>query len=752
MKFTASKSQSQGRPGFSISFRHPLRTDSKNRPGLKVRRGLNTADEIEADRLVQHMNELLSDETWWNVTRRQEAESRFGKVIVDAFFDDIQAGQPDSLSLRESHLPLPTKDDGYARVLFVGTTGAGKTSLLRHLIGSDPITDRFPSTSTAKTTVSDIEVIPSEGPFRAVVTFFTEFLVQANVEDCLLNACTAVWNKESDARIAECLLNHPDQRFRLSYALGSWREEAASAATEDDWSFGVAPAEVAAATDDEHVSSEQQRANQAALVTYVKRIRSLAAPLMARVRSDFGEPTTLSADDASAALEIFQEQAEEEAEFMVLVHDIMADVVERFDYLTAGVLHRTRASSRWPTFWTFESNDRDEFIKQIRWFSSNFAASFGKLLTPVVDGIRVAGPLYPEFSQTKPKLILLDGQGLGHTADSSASVTTHITRRFAEVDVIMLVDNAEQPIQAAAQAVLRSAASSGNYGKLAITFTHFDQVVGPNLPSVASKRAHVMDSVRNYLSNLKDVLSAPVVAAMANAIDRQTFMLGGLDMPSKKLPKGVVMELEHLMTFFAKAVEPPVLPDARPVYDPSGINFAVQKATEKFQRPWAARLNLAYYSGVSSEHWTRLKALTRRIAGEMDVEYDSLRPVADLVARMSEEISNFLDNPIGWTSPPKTEEEAQEAISAVRRAVFAALHDLLLKRLIQQYLAAWREAFARSGKGSAHRRSLDMKNIYESAAAVPGTVNSEPAIALLKDVRAIVCRAIEDSEGELRLE
>jgi hypothetical protein len=752
MKYTASKSRTQGRPGFSISFRHPLRNDSKNRPGLKVRRGLNTTDESEADRLVAQMNELLADQSWWNVTRCQEAEGTFDRVIVEAFFDDIQAGQSDSASVREKHIPLPTKDDGYAKVLFVGTTGAGKTSLLRHLIGSDPDNDRFPSTSTAKTTVSDIEVIPGEGPYRGVVTFFTEFLVQANVEDCLLNACTAVWEKEGDARIAERLLNHPDQRFRLSYSLGNWRDDTAKPVSEDDWSFDEQPESAPVANDEEFVSSEQARANQAALAGYVKRIGALAEPLIASVRDEFGDPAGLSADDASAALEIFQEEVEETQEFTDLVHDIMSDVVSRFVFLTAGVLHRPRSSSLWPDYWTFETDDRAEFIRQIRWFSSNFAASFGRLLTPLVDGIRVTGPMFPEFSDTRPRVVLLDGQGLGHTADSSASVTTHITRRFAEVDVILLVDNAEQPIQAAAQAVLRSVASSGNYGKLAIAFTHFDQVKGLNLRDVAAKRSHVMDSVRNYLTNLKDVLSGPVVSAMAAVLERQTFMLGGLNAPSKKLPRGVIQEMEQLMAYFSKAIEPPVLPEAHPIYDPSGIPFAVQKATQNFQRPWAARLNLAYHSGVSSEHWTRIKALARRIAGELDVEYDTLRPVADLVARMTEEISNFLDNPNKWTRPPKSEEEAQEAISAVRRAVFASLHDLLLERLVYQFLAEWRNAYHETGKGSAYRRAVDLKNIYESAAAVPGTVNSDPAIALLREVRKIVCRSIEDSGGKLQLE
>ena len=58
---------------------------------------------------------------------------------------------------------------------------------------------------------------------------------------------------------------------------------------------------------------------------------------------------------------------------------------------------------------------------------------FGKLLTPLVDGIRVMGPLFPTFTDYQAKVVLLDGQGLGHTPDSSTSVTTHITRRFSEI-------------------------------------------------------------------------------------------------------------------------------------------------------------------------------------------------------------------------------------------------------------------------------------------------------------------------------
>ena len=100
-----------------------------------------------------------------------EAERQFAEPVVSAFFDGIEVGVMNSKSLRDKAIPLPTPDDGYARVLLVGVTGAGKTTLLRHLIGSDHRRDRFPSTSTAKTTTADIEIIMKAGPFRAAITF-----------------------------------------------------------------------------------------------------------------------------------------------------------------------------------------------------------------------------------------------------------------------------------------------------------------------------------------------------------------------------------------------------------------------------------------------------------------------------------------------------------------------------------------------------------------------------------------------------
>ncbi len=759
--YTAAKSRSN-RPGWSVSFRHPLRNDARGKPGLKMRRGLGTTDEATADRLVEELNALLSDPAWWNAAKRAEAEREFSDVIVSAFYDEIQAGRDEPEALREAHIPLPGAQDGYSRVLFVGTTGAGKTSLLRHLIGSDPDRDRFPSTAPAKTTIADIEVVQQAGSdYEAVVTFFTEFQTQANVEECIIDACLAAYEGAPTDKVADRFLNHRDQKFRLSYVLGGWQKTARAAEEDgekDEFSFDEAEPDSAADDEEAGLTDAERAKNHELLQEFVDRVLRLNARVAKRLAEDLGiDATKPEGPDREAAEQLIEENFEtyviKDEGFHELVHDVLDAVRSRFDLIGAGDLDRHR--SGWPKLWRFRTDDRDDFIRQIRWFSSNFWPQFGRLLTPLVGGIRVKGPLLPMFTEEAPRLVLIDGQGLGHTPDSSSSVTTHVTRRFDHVDVILLVDNAKQPMQAAPLSVLRAVASSGHNEKLAIAFTHFDQIKGHNLRTSGDKRAHVMASVLNALSNLQDVLGAPVARSIEHGIDDRCFMLGGVDQNLSRLPARAADymrgELARLIGFCERAILPPPPPEARPIYDPTGIFFAVREAVMKFQEPWLAKLGLGTYEGVRKEHWTRVKALNRRIAGELDDEYDTLRPVADLVARMTESVSRFLDGPIDWTREPEDEQNRQAAIARIRRAVSAAIHELAMRRLVEEHLSEWRTAYNFRGSGSTFQRARAIRGIYDEAAPLPDAVMSPPSKQLLTEVRRIVTAAIEASGGHVRL-
>jgi len=172
-KYTASLSRTQGRSGYSVIFRHPVRrSDATGETGLRVRCGLGTRDEAEATRLRDELNVLLGDAKYHDPAARPGAERLFDPRVVNIFFDRIVAEVPDFEALRDGAIALPESEpDGYRRVLLLGTTGAGKTTLVRQLIGTDPKKERFPSTSTAKTTIHDTEIVVALGGWRAVVTF-----------------------------------------------------------------------------------------------------------------------------------------------------------------------------------------------------------------------------------------------------------------------------------------------------------------------------------------------------------------------------------------------------------------------------------------------------------------------------------------------------------------------------------------------------------------------------------------------------
>src|SRR5829696_387064 len=121
--------------------------------------------------------------------------------------------------LREMVLPGPSQTSGYRTILVIGTTGAGKSTLIRQLMGTD-VPDGFPATSASKTTVAETEVLLAPGPFYGVATFMPLVEVRAYVEENVVNAGLAIFDDRPAGEVRSRLLDHVDQRFRLRYLLG----------------------------------------------------------------------------------------------------------------------------------------------------------------------------------------------------------------------------------------------------------------------------------------------------------------------------------------------------------------------------------------------------------------------------------------------------------------------------------------------------------------------------------------------------
>lgn len=758
-------SLSRGRAGWCAIFYHPVARTDSGKP-RRVRRGLGTTDEARARTLIDQLNVLIEDRAMHNPASRERAAVSFDPVVVSAFFDSLQPESRDGWEIRDQTIPLPggkDANDGYARAQFIGTTGAGKTTVVRQVIGTDPESERFPSISAAKTTICDIEAILRPGEFEAVVTFIPRDRVREYITECVLAAVSSKLGDAPERDVIRRFIEHNEQRFRLSYILGnplslqSAADEDAFDDEEDDDSDEVG---------ETGIPREEKAKLLQVMDGYLHRIGLLAEDAQVcldRFATEFGiNVEEASKQDREVLQEFVEDHLAEEDTFHELVDAIFEDVESRFDLLELGEL--TSGKDNWPTKWTISSSDRAQFLKAVNRFSSNYAGHFGRLLTPLVDGIRVAGPFRPAWhADGVPKLVLMDGQGIGHTADSTSSISTSVTRRFRLADAIILVDNAAQPMQAAPCAVLRSVVSSGHESKLILTFTHFDEVTGDNLAGRAARKDHVLGSFENAIHAVGRELGREAEVALRRLIPDRIIYLAGvqdrLELSGRGDVKFTVAELRRLL----KAVEGTIASAGpityTPFYHVANLVLAIQYATESFQ----SREETA----VRPEHWTRIKALTRRLGMFPDQdEYDKLTPVADLISSLQTELYKFLSEPVAWQprTPGEDDEGRAMVIARIRQEINTRLHDLARKRIKDERVPEWIRAFSRRGPGSGNARKDDVLAQYGVAAPTPsnevwavilrgrsgepsGTADDEK---FLGEVINVIAEAVQAGGGVLR--
>ena len=741
-KYKATLSGEQGRSGLCVIFRHPVRKNSDG-TAVRIRRGLKTRDRAEGEKLVGQLNEILGDRDFWTPAAKAKADAMFDAKVVNAFYDNLLPATQDAWALRDQIIPLPGREDGYAHARFLGTTGAGKTTLVRQLMGTDPERERFPSTSTAKTTVCDIEVVLAEGPFKAVITFFPREYVRLHIEECALAAAASiVFQIGGTATAASRLLEHSEQRFRLSYLLGNIRSEAEELSDDGDFENESANAEAG------EVSEAEREAMTRQLEGYVKRIEGMAKESANKLEKALSvRLSRTEGEEENALQELFEEELNQNDGFHVLVDEIMDAVEERFELLDPVGFQRDR--NDWPLLWQLETTDRAQFVKTVNRFSSNYSANFGRLLTPLVQGIRVRGEFAPKWLRdSECKLVLLDGEGLGHTPDSSSSISTSITQRLKDIDAVVLVDNAEQPMQAAPQALVRTLAASGNERKLLVCFTHFDQVKGPNLPDPAARKEHVFRSLENAIGSIRESLGRSAENALRRETASKTFFLSNIQNPIKEKNRLTISELQRLVVAIQASIKPRPPAKVTPVYDISNLILAIPQAMNAFRDPWRGRLRLPSRSKISPEHWTRIKALSRRFAELGSTEYSSLRPVADFIARLIEHVTVVLSNPLRWTPDNASEEMKRQVIADIASVVHEKLHELGETRLFHERVKEWSMAYSHRGTGSARERAMDIEGIYGLAAPIPGEAADPNSTALVASIKVMVQSAVESTGGE----
>ena len=721
--YTATAKRNQGRQSFVIEFRHPLITDNNGKKGRKVRRGLGTTDEQEAKELEHQLNQLLFDESWHSIASENRAKDRFDNRIVEIFYCDISPSPIIFQELREKHLPLPKEE--YKSVLLMGVSGAGKTTLLRQLMGTDPKKESFPATSVNRTTTCETEVITSTNiEYQAVVTFLSEHETRFEIEEALSSAAERAIESNDEHRIAQELLESKDMRFRLKYLLGSWINNDEDEDEDDPFSDDESQ-ETLDGDESDSISEENRKIYFFFLQKIIARVNELATQQRKKIEEELNISLMSSnSSDRDALLETILDEIKQSKELADITDDILEEVKGKFLLVKNGKVDKN--TTGWIRSWSYSTQDRQDFITAVKQFSGIHYKSWGKLITPLVNGIRIKGAFFPEFLNDKSSLVLIDTEGLLHKGGDS--IREQLTRRFIEVDSILLVDDATKAMMYTEKA-LEAIASCGQTQKLCVAFTHMDNVKGDNLKNLASKKEHIFNGVKNVLGNtVSKNIGHEAANAMRKHLEDNTFYLGFLD---RKEGKGDLPELyKKLGIPIPKKIEKRL----HNALNINGLELAIQAATQEFRYKWRTYLGiygLPRATELHSLHWATIKALTRRYAEGWGLNGLDYSPIDDACASLRNGLSRFLEDALSVENI----EEKNILANQIREKLNPEITTFIINRLLVDAQQQWILAYQYSGRGSTHPRKMEIEGIYDKQIPIPQLPMNKQANDLIIDIK-----------------
>jgi len=315
-------------------------------------------------------------------------------------------------SFEEIQKTLEVLDD-YPKLYLLGSTGAGKTSIVRSIL--DTQNDAFPSTSPTRTTVAPTEyVIDSNKDFKSTFIFKSEDDISTSIYEIIeLTIDKAILIKNNDnliEELAEQLEETPDQKFRLKLLL----------------------------------SSEILKKHAKYIIDFVlTKIDGL--------------------DDIEEILQLQHIQVEIEFIKKNIINDIKFVVEETcIDY--------TLFSNE--LYYIANKQNKKDFIQQNKKILGHKFPS----ISPLIEYARVEGNFYTEIlPDKKSKFILIDGEGIGHDrGEIRNSLSTRHLDFFKEADFILLVEKSNDPLNLAGLSAIETIYFKGYSKKLKLIFSKTD--------------------------------------------------------------------------------------------------------------------------------------------------------------------------------------------------------------------------------------------------------------------------------------
>lgn len=489
-------------------------------------------------------------------------------------FEEIQK-RLDELS------PIPIN---MPKLYLLGDTGAGKTTIVRRILGTDKL--KFPSVQQKRTTVAVTEYVLSKDlPYRATYLFKSRQVIDnlvAEILEIAIENAYSYFRKDTISKdsVTEDLEETPDERFRLRYIL----------------------------------THDQREELAERIVDFMPELDATVKKLTAELQScdrDLDTVVELALDNHKDIISALN------AEILRLIEIKVAEVCQGHSLYSD------------PEFYQQSANDLNTFVDGAKLLLSSTKDS----ISPVVEYARLQGNLLAPWLPTGVELVLIDGEGIGHDTREASRLSPRHLDYFHFADAIGLVEECKKPFASGGKSAIEGVVRNGYTEKFHLIFTKLDEVeVGED---EELSREDQIRAVRKGLTNVKYALKDDDTELNIES-DRFYYLA---HMNSATIDNDSVSDVARLLKSINAKFSEAKPQFVQPIYDYEMLSSYLSKSADSFLSKWNAMLH--------AKHWQTIKAFNRRMCWEED-GFRDMEPIADFHAEVTRELEYFISHPSSW--------------------------------------------------------------------------------------------------------
>lgn len=501
-----------------ISFMSPTLKNKKGHKRQMTKSIKNINSDEEVDRLLQDTDDLLVNYNQYVSDYESfiKVYEKYDKKAISWVFEktDIidKYNQDSVMRTIEKKISVKNSDDEfiYPATLLIGASGAGKTTLIKQLIGS--INTSFPATMQSNTTVGSMYVVVDNSERNLVAC--AKLINKSALEDRLENSYIKIikeilteGNTIENAKIFDILYDNitifDDKKVKLQYILlkdNIMNDNLLSLIKEEsneiwngflkkssEFDFNInkeflknTSVEFFTAFDlyiDEYISKTK-------IINCIMDIVEHKISII--IKKMYSEIKKY--DDINVSINIVDEKK-----------SVQLDESSNFSFPKILMLTFSYKQQRLP-----DNGLREKFFNILEYVSSANEEKQGETLFPIIEHIRIKGNFKPLWYKEKDFIenyILIDSEGIGHDI-TNQNVSMQLRTIMSKCNVITVIQNASEQMQTAFASTVKSLIYNGWIGKTRFCFNRMEMFDQKAHASVESKVSFIKSNIKNVLKQI----------------------------------------------------------------------------------------------------------------------------------------------------------------------------------------------------------------------------------------------------------